>query len=300
MMNKAIASPGRTREILDKYGFTFKKSLGQNFLIDANILDKIVAASGIDETCGVIEIGPGIGALTERLAQKSKKVAAFEIDGRLIPVLKDVLGGYGNVSIIHRDFLKADIRKTIAEEFQDAGDLLIVGNLPYYVTTRMIMKCLTEDLPVSRMVFMVQKEVGDRLSAKPDSKDYGSLSIAVQYYTVPEIVTKVPKTAFMPRPKVDSIVVRLTKREHPPVGVADETFFFTVTRSCFAQRRKTIMNNLMHQMPEGKEKKEEILHALLQAGIEPERRGESLSIEEFARLANGLYPVFGEHGKDRE
>lgn len=288
-MDKDIATPIRTRGILEKYGFSFKKSLGQNFLIDTNILRKIVEFAGLTEETGAIEIGPGIGALTEQLARSSKKVVAFEIDQRLLPILAETLSPYPNVKIIHQDVLKADVQAVLEEEFADTSDLMVVANLPYYVTTPIIMRLLEEQLPIRGIVVMLQKEVADRISAKPGTKDYGSLSIAIQYYTEAETVMVVPKTVFVPQPNVDSAVIRLTKRETPAVKVKDESFFFQVTKASFAQRRKTILNNLTSQLPDGKNKKAEILDALQASGIDPARRGETLSLQEFARLSDELY-----------
>jgi 16S rRNA (adenine1518-N6/adenine1519-N6)-dimethyltransferase len=291
-MNKDIATPVRTKDILKKYGFSFKKSLGQNFLIDTNILKKIVSFANLEENSGAIEIGPGIGALTEQLARTSKKVVAFEIDQRLLPILNDTLSPYPNVKIIHNDVLEADVAEVITEEFNAINDIMVVANLPYYVTTPIIMKLLEEHLPIRGIVCMLQKEVADRISAKPGTKEYGSLSIAVQYYTEAETVMIVPKTVFVPQPNVDSAVIRLTKRKRPAVTVTDETFFFQVTRASFAQRRKTLLNNLTSQLPDGKQKKEDILQALSASGIDPARRGETLSLEEFGLLSNELYPFF--------
>ncbi|PFG04119.1 16S rRNA (adenine(1518)-N(6)/adenine(1519)-N(6))-dimethyltransferase RsmA [Bacillus sp. es.034] len=291
-MLKDIATPIRTKEILAKYGFSFKKSLGQNFLIDPNILRNITEYAGLSEKTAAIEIGPGIGALTEHLARTSGKVVAFEIDQRLIPILDDTLSPYDNVKIINEDILEADVEAIINREFEGFDDIMVVANLPYYVTTPIILKLLMERLPIRGICVMLQKEVGDRISAQPGTKAYGSLSIAIQYYTEAEMVMTVPKTVFMPQPNVDSAVIRLTKREKPPVEVISEDFFFTVTRSSFAQRRKTILNNLTSQLPQGKEKKELILEALSQAGVEPTRRGETLTIQEFGRLSDELYPNF--------
>ncbi len=291
-MHKDIATPIRTKEILDKYGFSFKKSLGQNFLIDTNILNRIVDHAELTGRSGAIEIGPGIGALTEQLAKRAEKVVAFEIDQRLLPILEDTLSPYPNVKIIHSDVLKANVKDVMKKEFEGQEDVMVVANLPYYVTTPILMKLLEERLPIRGIVCMMQKEVGDRISAKPGTKEYGSLSIAVQYYTKAETVMIVPKTVFMPQPNVDLAVIRLTLHEEPPVKVRDEAFFFLVTRSSFAQRRKTILNNLTSQLPDGKQKKEGILAALKQAGVEESRRGETLSIEEFARLSDALYPCF--------
>ncbi|MGM0843224.1 MAG: 16S rRNA (adenine(1518)-N(6)/adenine(1519)-N(6))-dimethyltransferase RsmA [Bacillota bacterium] len=291
-MHKDIATPIRTKEILSKYGFSFKKSLGQNFLIDPNILRNITEYAGLSEKTAAIEIGPGIGALTEHLARTSGKVVAFEIDQRLIPILDDTLSPYKNVKIINEDILEADVEAIINNEFEGFEDIMVVANLPYYVTTPIILKLLMEGLPIRGICVMLQKEVGDRISAKPGTKAYGSLSIAIQYYTEAEMVMTVPKTVFMPQPNVDSAVIRLTKRKKPPVEVISEDFFFIITRSSFAQRRKTILNNLSSQLPQGKEKKDMILEALSAAGIEPTRRGETLSIQEFGRLSDALYPNF--------
>lgn len=291
-MNKDIATPVRTKAILEKHGFSFKKSLGQNFLIDTNILNRIVDHANLTEESGAIEIGPGIGALTEQLLRRSKKVVAFEIDQRLLPILEETLAPYSNKKIIHQDVLKADVASIVAEEFAGIEDVMVVANLPYYVTTPIIMKLLEDKLPIRGIVCMLQKEVAERIAAKPGNKDYGSLSIAVQYYTEAETVMIVPKTVFVPQPNVDSAVIRLTVRKTPRVSVKDEAFFFTVTRASFAQRRKTILNNLTSQLPAGKEKKEQILTSLSEANIEPTRRGETLSIEEFAVLSDTLYPYF--------
>lgn len=292
MTHKDIATPIRTKEILEKHGFSFKKSLGQNFLIDPNILRNITKYAELTEEHGAIEIGPGIGALTENLARASKKVVAYEIDQRLFPILDDTLAPYDNVKIIHNDVLKADVGQMIEEEFAGVNDIMVVANLPYYVTTPIIMKLLEEHLPIRGLVVMLQKEVAERISAKPGTKEYGSLSIAIQYFTRAEVVMIVPKTVFMPQPNVDSAVIRLLKRDEPAVKVKDESFFFTITRLSFAQRRKTLLNNLTNGLPNGKEKKESIVHALDRAGIDPTRRGETLSLEEFACLSDELFDQF--------
>ncbi|MGG4039741.1 16S rRNA (adenine(1518)-N(6)/adenine(1519)-N(6))-dimethyltransferase RsmA [Heyndrickxia ginsengihumi] len=290
-MHKDIATPIRTKDILNKYGFSFKKSLGQNFLIDPNILRNITEYANLTKESGVIEIGPGIGALTEHLARSSGKVVAFEIDQRLMPILKDTLSPYDNVKIVNEDILKADVKKIINEEFSHIGKLMVVANLPYYVTTPIILKLITEALPIQGIVVMLQKEVAERISAKPGTKHYGSLSIAIQYYMTAEVVMIVPKTVFMPQPNVDSAVIRLMKRPKPKVDVVDEKFFFEVTRASFAQRRKTLINNLTSQLLEGKAKKAEIIEVLHSLNIDPTRRGETLSLEEFASLCNALYPI---------
>lgn len=287
-MTKDIATPIRTRTILEKYGFSFKKSLGQNFLIDTNILNRIVDHAELKDDSGVIEIGPGIGALTEQLAKRAKKVVAFEIDQRLLPILNETLEPYPNVKVIHNDILKANVIEVIGHEFEGFSDLMVVANLPYYVTTPIIMKLLEDQLPLRGIVVMLQKEVADRISASPGTKDYGSLSIAIQYYTKAETVMTVPRTVFVPQPNVDSAIIRLTKREKPAADVKNEKFFFEVVRASFAQRRKTILNNLTNNLPRGKELKEQIEQALHQADIQPQRRGETLSIEEFARLSDKL------------
>ena len=277
-MHKDIATPIRTKEILEKHGFSFKKSLGQNFLIDPNILRNITDHAGLSKETAAIEIGPGIGALTEHLARTSGKVVAFEIDQRLIPILEDTLSPYDNVTIVNQDVLEADVASIIETELAGYEDIMVVANLPYYVTTPIILKLLMERLPIRGICVMLQKEVGDRISARPGTKAYGSLSIAIQYYTEAEMVMTVPKSVFMPQPNVDSAVIRLTKRSVPPVQVQDEDFLFTVSRASFAQRRKTILNNLTSQLPQGKEKKDLILEALSKAGVDPTRRGETLSI----------------------
>lgn len=293
-MHRDIATPGRTKEILDKYGFSFKKSLGQNFLIDPNILHKIVSFAGLTDKSGAIEIGPGIGALTEHLARISGKVVAFEIDQRLLPVLKDTLSPYDHVKIIHQDILEADVAAVIDEEFSGFSHIAVVANLPYYVTTPILMKLLEDRLQIDSFTVMMQKEVADRISAKPGTKEYGSLSIAIDYYTEAQTVMTVPKTVFMPQPNVASAVVHLKRRSTPPIAVKDEGFLFRVTRGSFVQRRKTILNNLQTSLPDGKQRKAEIVEALSEAGIEPGRRGETLTLEEFGRLADALYPKFGE------
>lgn len=291
-MYKDIATPIRTKEILDKYGFSFKKSLGQNFLIDPNVLRNIVSHADLTKDSGAIEVGPGIGALTEHLARAAGKVVSFEIDQRLLPVLEDTLSPYDNVKIVHSDILKADVPTVLAEEMPGIEDIMVVANLPYYVTTPILMKLLNDRLPIRGFVVMMQKEVADRISAKPGTKAYGSLSIAIQYYCTAEVAMIVPKTVFMPQPNVDSAVLRLIKHDTPPVTVIDEDFLFEVTRASFAQRRKTILNNLQNGLASGKQKKDLIVAALEVSGIEPTRRGETLSIEEFGKLADALHPHF--------
>ncbi|UAL47488.1 16S rRNA (adenine(1518)-N(6)/adenine(1519)-N(6))-dimethyltransferase RsmA [Sutcliffiella horikoshii] len=291
-MHKDIATPKRTKEILDKYGFSFKKSLGQNFLIDTNILRNIVEYGEVSEKTAAIEIGPGIGALTEQIAKRAGKVFAFEIDQRLLPILEDTLSPYDNVTVIHKDILKADVTELIGEELKAYEEVRVIANLPYYVTTPIIMKLLQEGLPLKSITVMLQKEVAERMAAKPGTKEYGSLSIAVQYFTQAETVMIVPKTVFVPQPNVDSAVIRLVVREEPPVRVKDEDFFFEVVRASFGQRRKTILNNLQSNLPDGKAKKQGIEGALANTSIDPKRRGETLSIEEFGALSDELFPLF--------
>ncbi|MGG0669105.1 16S rRNA (adenine(1518)-N(6)/adenine(1519)-N(6))-dimethyltransferase RsmA [Sporosarcina koreensis] len=291
-MNRDIATPIRTKEILEKHGFSFKKSLGQNFLIDPNILRNIVSHADLTDKTGVIEIGPGIGALTEHLARTAGKVVAFEIDGRLLPVLEDTLSPYDNVTIINQDVLEADLNKIVEEQFSEYDDIVVVANLPYYVTTPIIMKFLLGKVPIRGMVIMMQKEVADRITASPSTKAYGSLSIAVQYYMDAEVSMIVPKTVFIPQPNVESAVLKLTKKAEPPVDVKDEDFLFAVARGSFVQRRKTLLNNLQSSLPDGKAKKEQILKAFERIGMDSGRRGETLSIEEFGELSNALYEEF--------
>jgi 16S rRNA (adenine1518-N6/adenine1519-N6)-dimethyltransferase len=283
-----IATPRRTKDIIRRHGFSFKKSLGQNFLIDQNILNNIVDAAELDSTKGALEIGPGIGALTERLAQSAGTVTAVEIDKRLIPILKEVLEPYPHVHVEQADVLEVDLKSLFESNFKDVSKVSVVANLPYYVTTPILMKLLEEKLPLEHIVVMIQKEVAQRMAASPGSKEYGSLSIAVQYYSVPKLICTVPRTVFIPQPNVDSAVIRLTVREQPPVDAKDEVHFFDVVRSSFTQRRKTISNNLKSRfaLPEGREK---IDAMLIQAGIDPSRRGETLSLQEFATLSNVLF-----------
>ncbi|WP_188456157.1 16S rRNA (adenine(1518)-N(6)/adenine(1519)-N(6))-dimethyltransferase RsmA [Virgibacillus oceani] len=294
MTNKRhIATPKRTNEILKKYGFFFKKSLGQNFLIDVNILENIIKHAGIDKTSGAIEIGPGIGALTEQLAIHAKNVVAFEIDQRLLPILNDTLSDYSNVNVIHQDILEANVKEVIDTHFSSDQEIHIVANLPYYITTPILTKLLRDRLPVSSYTVMIQKEVADRMAAKPNTKSYGSLTIAMQYYTHAEVVMHVPKSVFMPQPNVDSSILKLTTRAHPPVDVLDESFFFRIVQASFAQRRKTLRNNLTSHFKE-KYNKETISTILERIGIDGTRRGESLTMEEFATLANAFFKLSNE------
>ncbi|SDZ66501.1 16S rRNA (adenine1518-N6/adenine1519-N6)-dimethyltransferase [Evansella caseinilytica] len=293
MSNKDIATPKRTKQILEKHGFSFKKSLGQNFLIDTNILKRIVDVAHLTASSAVIEIGPGIGALTEQLAKQVGAVVAFEIDQRLIPILQETLAPYPQVKIINQDVLKADVKAIIAQELSGADDIAVVANLPYYVTTPILMKLLEAQLPVRTIVVMIQKEVAERIAAGPNTKSYGSLSIAAQYYAEAETVFTVPKTVFVPQPNVDSAILRLTLRRHPPVEVANEALFFEIVRASFAQRRKTLLNNLSHHFAK-KLTKGETEQLLLDIDIDPKRRGESLSMAEFARLTDKMDGMLSE------
>ncbi|QLK85289.1 16S rRNA (adenine(1518)-N(6)/adenine(1519)-N(6))-dimethyltransferase RsmA [Staphylococcus sp. 17KM0847] len=288
MYDKDIATPSRTKALLNQYGFSFKKSLGQNFLIDVNIIHKIIDASGIDENTGVIEIGPGMGSLTQQLAKRAKHVLAFEIDQRLIPVLEDTLSPYHNVTVVNEDILKADVAKEIKAHLSDCDKVMVVANLPYYITTPILLTLLEQDLKIDGYVVMMQKEVGERLNASVGTKAYGSLSIVTQYYTETSTVMTVPKTVFMPPPHVDSIVVKLMKRDMPLVNIDNTERFFKMTKGAFGQRRKTIYNNYQNVFVEGKVYKADIAAWLEQAGIEPTRRGETLSIQEYARLYDEL------------
>ncbi|MEP9853552.1 16S rRNA (adenine(1518)-N(6)/adenine(1519)-N(6))-dimethyltransferase RsmA [Staphylococcus aureus] len=285
---KDIATPSRTKALLNQYGFNFKKSLGQNFLIDVNIIQKIIDASDISENTGIVEIGPGMGSLTEQLAKNAKKVIAFEIDQRLIPVLQDTMGSYNNVEVINEDILKADIAHYVETHLADCDNIMVVANLPYYITTPILLNLMQQSLPIDGYVVMMQKEVGERLNAQVGTKAYGSLSIVAQYYTETSKVLTVPKTVFLPPPNVDSIVVKLMKRDAPSVEVDNEEKFFKMTKAAFSQRRKTISNNYQSLFVDGKANKELIKNWLETSGIDPRRRGETLSIKEYAKLYNEL------------
>ncbi|ALV22440.1 MAG: 16S rRNA (adenine(1518)-N(6)/adenine(1519)-N(6))-dimethyltransferase RsmA [Carnobacterium sp.] len=286
--HKDIATPIRTKEILKKYGFSVKKSLGQNFIIDTNILSNIVEAAGLNKETNVVEVGPGIGALTEHLARASKEVIAFEIDDRLLPVLADTLSPYDNVSIIHQDVLQANLKEVLTEKVDLAEPLMVVANLPYYITTPIVMYFLESVVRIDALVIMMQKEVAERITAAPGSKAYGSLTIAVQYHMDAEIAFIVPKTVFMPQPNVDSAIIKLTRRTTPSVEVMDEKVFFELTRAAFVQRRKTLWNNLLGKYGKEEAMKEKLIQALDYAGIDPKRRGETLSLTEFGKLADGI------------
>ncbi len=287
-LKKNIATPSMTQEIIEKYDLKAKKSLGQNFIIDTNILKNMIAAAGITEESQVIEVGPGIGALTEQLAMASKQVVAFEIDQRFMAVLEDTLSDYDNIEVINQDILEVELDKALADFFDLAKPIHLVANLPYYITTPILMHFLESTVPIETMTVMIQKEVADRISAEPGTKAYGSLSIAIQYYMDTEIASIVPATVFNPAPNVDSAILHLERKSEKPAEVQDETFFFKMVRAAFAQRRKTIRNNMVAAFGKDTAVKEAIDRAFVEADIDSKRRGETLTIEEFARVSNAL------------
>ena len=286
MKEPTLGNPQNTIAVLQKYNFVFQKKFGQNFLIDTHVLDKIIRAAEIGKNDCVLEIGPGIGTMTQYLACAAKKVIAVEIDKALIPILNDTLDGYDNVKIINEDVLKVDIAK-LAEEENDGKPLKVVANLPYYITTPIIMGLFENHVPLQSITVMVQKEVADRMQTGPGSKDYGALSLAVQYYAKPYIVANVPPNCFMPRPKVGSAVIRLDRYEKPPVEVKDEKLMFRIIRASFNQRRKTLVNGLKNSA-DLSFSKEEIESAVKLLGKDLNVRGEALTLEEFAFLSNKL------------
>ena len=281
-----LGNPQETIAVLQKHDFHFQKKFGQNFLIDTHVLDKIIAAAKITKDDFVLEIGPGIGTMTQYLCENAKRVLAVEIDNNLIPVLKETLKDYDNVEILHGDILKQDI-KAIATNYNGGKPIKVVANLPYYITTPIIMGLFESHVPLSNITVMVQKEVAERMQATPGSKTYGALSLAVQYYATPYIAANVPPNCFMPRPNVGSAVIRLTCLSEPPVSVADEALMFRLIRASFNQRRKTLVNGL-HNSPELDFTKEEITEALNDIGKSPSVRGETFSLQDFAALTNRL------------
>ena len=287
MSKPTLGNPQNTIEILQKYNFTFQKKFGQNFLIDTHVLDKIIRAAEITREDMVLEIGPGIGTMTQYLAEAAGKVVAVEIDKNLIPILSDTLSAYENVTIINEDVLKLDIQKLANEENQ-GRPIKVVANLPYYITTPIVMGLFENHVPVESITVMVQKEVADRMQTGPGNKDYGALSLAVQYYAEPYIVANVPPNCFMPRPKVGSAVIRLTCHEQPPVEVKDERLMFDIIRASFNQRRKTLANGL-NNSDKLSFSKEEITEAIESLGKGSSVRGEALTLEEFAELSNYLW-----------
>lgn len=288
MPKKYIATPTRTNELLKQFQLEAKKSLGQNFLMEPQILERMVKAAGLDNETDAIEIGPGIGALTEFLAINGRRVLAFEIDQRLLPVLEESLSDYDNVTILHADILEVALKEVLAGYLPHYKKLAVIANLPYYITTPIIFHLLESQIPFDTFVLMMQKEVAERLTAKPGTKVYGSLSIAIQYYCESEIAFTVPRTVFKPQPNVDSAILKLTRLETPRVEVTNETFFFELVRACFVQRRKTLWNNLRAYFGKNEEVVSQLTQGLEQATIDPKRRAETLTIEEFARLANVL------------
>ena len=283
-----IADHSVTRAILERHGFTFKKSFGQNFLTDTNILQKIVDTAEIDKKVNVIEIGPGIGALTEFLAESAAEVLAFEIDDRLVPILADTLRDFDNVTVVNQDILKVDLAQYIAEFKNPDLPIKVVANLPYYITTPILMHLIESGIPFSEFVVMMQKEVADRISAQPNTKAYGSLSIAVQYYMTAKVAFIVPRTVFVPAPNVDSAILKMVRREQPAVEVQDEKFFFKVSKASFVHRRKTLWNNLTSYFGKSEEIKAKLERALETIDLAPNVRGESLDLETFARLSDAL------------
>ena len=283
-----IADYSVTKAVLERHGFTFKKSFGQNFLTDTNILQKIVDTAEIDEQVNVIEIGPGIGALTEFLAERAAEVMAFEIDHRLVPILADTLRDFDNVTVVNEDILKVDLAQHIQNFKNPDLPIKVVANLPYYITTPILMHLIESGIPFSEFVVMMQKEVADRISAQPNTKAYGSLSIAVQYYMTAKVAFIVPRTVFVPAPNVDSAILKMVRRPEPAVEVEDESFFFKISKASFTHRRKTLWNNLTGYFGKTEEIKDKLTKALNQAGLSPSVRGEALSLEEFASLADAL------------
>lgn len=281
-----LGNPQNTIAVLQKYNFNFQKKFGQNFLIDTHVLDKIIAAAHITKDDLVLEIGPGIGTMTQYLCEHARQVIAVEIDKNLIPILEDTLSEYDNVKVIQNDILKVDINQ-LAQEENGGRPIKVVANLPYYITTPIIMGLFESHVPIENITVMVQKEVADRMQVGPGTKEYGALSLAVQYYAEPYIVANVPPNCFMPRPKVGSAVIRLTRHKENTVQVEDEALMFRLIRASFNQRRKTLVNGLCNS-PEVEAGKEEILAALEQMGMLPTVRGETFGLEEFAKLSNLL------------
>lgn len=282
----SLGTPGNTTEVLKKYNFNFQKKYGQNFLIDANVLEKIISVSGITKEDCVLEIGPGIGTMTQYLAENAREVVAVEIDKALIPILEDTLSAYENVTIINEDILKTDIQEIVVK--RNAGRAIkVVANLPYYITTPIIMGLFESGVPLDSITIMVQKEVADRMQVGPGTKDYGALSLAVQYYARPELMMQVPPTCFMPRPNVGSAVIRLTRHAVPPVEAENESFMFALIRAAFNQRRKTLVNALSNA-GNLKVSKEKTAQALEEMGLSATIRGEALTLAQFAQLSNLL------------
>ncbi|MBQ5733800.1 MAG: 16S rRNA (adenine(1518)-N(6)/adenine(1519)-N(6))-dimethyltransferase RsmA [Lachnospiraceae bacterium] len=284
-----LGNPKSTLEIINKYEFAFQKKFGQNFLIDSNIVEKIVRDAGVTKDDFVLEIGPGIGTMTQYLCESAREVVAVEIDTKLIPILKDTLGAYNNVSVINEDILKVDIKK-LAEERNGGRPIKVVANLPYYITTPIIMGLFESHVPIDSITIMVQKEVADRMQVGPGTKDYGALSLAVQYYAKPQILINVPPTCFMPKPNVGSAVIKLQRYDNPPVTVKNEKLMFDIIRASFNQRRKTLQNGL-NNAPNINYSKEQIVTAIEKLGVVATVRGEALTLEQFAKLSDILYEM---------
>lgn len=283
-MREKLGNPKNTIEVIQKYQFAFQKKFGQNFLIDPHVLDKIIGAAGVTKEDMVLEIGPGIGTMTQYLAEAAREVVAVEIDNNLIPILKETLAEYDNVTVINEDILKVDIKK-LAEEHNDGRPIKVVANLPYYITTPIIMGLFESNVPIDNITVMVQKEVADRMQVGPGSKDYGALSLAVQYYAEPYIVANVPPNCFIPRPNVGSAVIHLTRHKEMPVQVVDPKLMFRLIRASFNQRRKTLQNGL-NNAPDVSFTKEQIVAAIESLGVPATIRGEALDLQQFAQLAN--------------
>ena len=281
-----LGTPSATKEIINKYSFAFQKKFGQNFLIDSNVLESIIRGAEITKDDFVLEIGPGIGTMTQYLCEAARPVVAVEIDKMLIPILEDTLSEYDNVEVINQDVLKVDI-KSLAEEKNNGKPIKVVANLPYYITTPIIMGLFESGVPIDSITIMVQKEVADRMQTGPGSKDYGALSLAVQYYATAKVILNVSATCFMPRPNVDSAVIKLTRHKEPTVNVVDEKLMFKIIRASFNQRRKTLVNGLKNS-PELSFSKEQIVKAIEKIGKPETIRGEALTLEEFAELANAF------------
>lgn len=287
-----LGNPRNTIEIIQKYDFAFQKKFGQNFLIDTHVLSKIVDAAGVTKDDMVLEIGPGIGTMTQYLADSAGRVVAVEIDANLIPILEETLKDYDNITVINEDILKVDIKK-LAEEYNGGKPIKVVANLPYYITTPIIMGLFESGVPIDNITVMVQKEVADRMQVGPGTKDYGALSLAVQYYAEPYIVANVPPNCFIPRPNVGSAVIRLTRHRTPPVEVADRELMFKLIRASFNQRRKTLLNGL-NNSPEIQIPKEIIAEAIGKLGVPAAVRGEALTLKQFAELANVLSDILSD------
>ena len=281
-----LTNPQDTIAVIQKYNFMFQKRFGQNFLIDTHVVDKIIRSAALTKEDMVLEIGPGIGSLTQHLAEHAGKVVAVEIDKNLIPILKETLAAYDNITIINEDILKVDIN-ALAKEYNGGKPIKVVANLPYYITTPIIMGLFESHVPIESITVMVQKEVADRMQVGPGTKDYGALSLAVQYYAKPEIVANVPPNCFIPRPAIGSAVIKLTRFKTPPVDVKDEALMFRLIRASFNQRRKTLINGLTNSS-ELSFSKEQITEAITSLGWQATIRGESLTLEEFAKLSNQL------------